>query len=204
MHFPLLRSAQEQVILSRGALGDRFVHLLFKDKMVFALLVTAPLRQVIFWTSLGFLEWQMLRFCTVCKLGLSCRPSFTLKPEKYSLCSQLSFMLAFGKVRVHEKDDTPITSTLSAVRGQTCLMHYDSEACLCFFFTSFWILCIDLSEKQKVLNEDYGPVQYVFALYWRMKTSTKGTEKSQEASVLSSWGQVNSLMPRILVIKRDL
>lgn len=134
MHFPLLRSAQEQVILSRGAVGDRFVHLLFKDKMVFALLVTAPLRQVIFWTSLGFLEWQMLRFCTVCKLGLSCRPSFTLKPEKYSLCSQLSFMLAFGKVRVHEKDDTPITSTLSAVRGQTCLMHYDSEACLRFFF----------------------------------------------------------------------
>lgn len=52
--------------------------------------------------------------------------------------------------------------------------------------SEFSALMCQFKEKQKVLNEDYCPAQYVFALYLRMKTSTKGPEKSQVASVLSS------------------
>lgn len=76
-------------------------------------------------------------------------------------------MLTFGKVRVHEKDDTPITSTLSAVQEQTLcilnLMHYDSEPCLCFYPASeFPALMCQFKEKQKVLNEDYYPAHKCF------------------------------------------
>lgn len=121
---------------------------------IHTLFITATSRKVIFWTSLVFLIWLTLYLCTVCKLKLSCRPSISLKPEKFSLFSQLPCQLAFGKVRVHEEEkDLPIISSLSAAQGpNTRLTHYDSETCLHIFFSpasEFPVLICHFNESTK-------------------------------------------------------
>lgn len=130
-------------------------------------------RKVTFWTSLAFLIWLALHLQTICKLGLSCRPSFSLKPDRFSLFSQLPHQPAFGKVRVHEEEkDLPIISSLSAAQvAHTCLMHYDSETCLHIFLpaSEFSVLICQLKEKLEDLNGDYGPMQNVFGQYFRVK-----------------------------------
>lgn len=172
MHSPLLRTAQQKSSLpeksrcssSRGS--QICTPMVQNQDGIHISFIPAALRKVIFWTSLAFLIWLTLHLRTICKPGLSCGPSFSLKPEKFSLFSQLPCQLAFGKVRVHEEEkDLPIISLLSAAqRANTCLMHYDSETCLHIFLppSEFSLLICRLKEKHKDLNEDYGPMQNVF------------------------------------------
>lgn len=191
---PLLRTAQKWPIPEEGccpfSLGSQIcAPVVQRQGGIHISFFTAASRKVMFWTSLAFLMWLTLHLHTICKLRLSCRSSFSLKPEKFSLFPQLPCQLAFGKVRVHEEEkDLPIISSLSAAQGaNTCLMHYDSETCLQIFLipaSEFSVLICQFKENQKDLNEDYAPMQNVFGQYFRVKASSPRKHTSSPSFVL--------------------